>query len=99
MPTEPELQVIRDKADAIIEAITAMPPKDRTTLISKTFGENYNLLLELAKKADPTVAQSGPPSGRPDTRGYWLEKYVDIHAYTLEIAKRFPEEPPMGTMG
>lgn len=76
------------KATGIISAIAAAPREERDNLPSSGFGEDYNKLRDAAMKLMPAKADLFPPAvGCDDTRGVSLVRYLEIHAYALQISQ------------
>lgn len=84
-------QVIQ-KAQALVEALARMPPKQKEQAPAYGFGQEFNRLLDQAKEADPSIdARLWPtPLGSGESEEMAPKttnaRYVEIEAYARQIA-------------
>lgn len=87
MPLRPEQ--VHDQVDAAIYALEKLTTKEREQKPLPGFGENYNLLLSLAKEAAagaedrrwPPMVTIHESVANPTTNA----RYVEIHSYLRQI--------------
>lgn len=84
-------QVIQ-KAEAIVNTLARMTPKQKEEAPSYSFGQEFNKLFDLAKEADPSIdARLWPtPLGSGESEDMAPKtanaRYVEIEAYARQVA-------------
>ncbi|AMC33883.1 hypothetical protein [Janthinobacterium sp. B9-8] len=81
---------IHTQVAGAIKALEKLPAKERETKPSRTFSDNYNNLLSLAKEAMPTVdARRWPPEAPTHVPTMGLAtselRFTEIHAFLEQI--------------
>lgn len=83
-------QQIHTQVAAAIRALEKLPAKEREVKPSKTFADNYNNVLALAKEAMPDVDARRWPSGAPihtPSMGHASSelRFTEIHSFMEQI--------------
>ena len=93
MTTGELIPILKAKVSGMIQVLAGMTPKERESLPSTTFVDEYNAIRVLAQKADPATAPYLPPEVG-FTEGWTGDQYsessfAELHAFCSQIDNLF----------
>lgn len=99
-----DLYEVRGNAQAFIDAIVRMTPKEKEQVPTVSYAQNFNNVLELAKEVAPHVDGRIWPAAIcfDQPVGYGViatTRYSEIETYSRQIVNLLPDEPLLPSRG